>query len=235
LKRGEELVQEVERTAKNFFDNGMFLIASNVLWIPLMSAIPSWSFKMFLSFMVFALIETIIAWVWWKKPLKIVRFNSLTGYIQIFTMSTLFCFPMFRITEGNLFWIALALYTVIVTLSLFKRELIFQTFHNPQESKLFFVLMGLLVVIMTVGGLSAYRGRDGILMAFMNDHQKTWHVSTIFYFMGLLLIIICSSLLKKPEEIEYGTKKRAKSRSKSRSRSQRKQTKLKRNKLGPPY
>jgi hypothetical protein len=72
-------------------------------------------------------------------------------------------------------------------------------------------------------------------MAFMNDHQKTWHVSTIFYFMGLLLIIICSSLLKKPEEIEYGTKKRAKSRSKSRSRSQRKQTKLKRNKLGPPY
>lgn len=67
--------------------------------------------------------------------------------------------------------------------------------------------MGIFVVIMIVGGLSAYLGQDGILMAFMNDYQKAWHISTILYFMGLLIIFLSSSLLKKPEEIQYGKKK----------------------------
>lgn len=121
-----------ERTARKFFDgNGMYLLGSNLLMGTLLSLVPFGSLKVFILFMIITLIETVIAWVWWKRGIEIIRFNSLTAFLLCVTMGFFMVFPLFRMMQGILFSLGMIAYLFVAIYALYRKELIFQAFHKP--------------------------------------------------------------------------------------------------------
>ncbi|MGI8386737.1 hypothetical protein [Robertmurraya sp. P23] len=197
------MVREVERTAKNFFDgNGLALLGSNLLMGTLLNLVPRWSLSVFLFFMVITLIETVIAWVWWKKGMEIVRFNSLTAFLLLATIGLFGVFPLFRMIQGILFWLVLIIYLLVAFYALYRKELIFQAFHNPRESKLIYGIFGVFFVFLILGAFSFRNGQEMVILASLNDHQGALYVAGFAYALGLFFTFISTALLKKPSEIK---------------------------------
>ncbi|WP_218970445.1 hypothetical protein [Cytobacillus gottheilii] len=147
-------------------------------------------------------IEVTIAWIWWKKGMEIVRFNSLTAFLMFSTFGVFLVFPLLRISNGMFFWVVLAFYLFIAFYSLYKRELVFQAFHKPKGSKLYISIIVILFIFLIVGALSFRYGQEMVILAMMNDHQGAFFISVFLYFIGLFVTFISTSLLKKPSEIK---------------------------------
>lgn len=192
------------RNFKNFIvGNAFALIGSNLLFGILFSLVPSGSLNIFLLFMAVTLFEVVIAWLWWKKGMELVRFNSLTAFLLCITMGFFMVFPLFRITHGILFfWIVLFVYLLIVIYSLIKKEIIFQAFHKPGKSKIANGTVIVLVLFLILGAFSFRYGQEMIIMANLNDQQGALYVSAITYGLGLLITFVSTALLKKPSEIK---------------------------------
>jgi hypothetical protein len=199
----EYLVREVERTAKNFFDgNGMYLLGSNLLWALLASLVPTWSMTVFLMFLSITIIETLIAWKWWKQGVEIVRFNSLTSFLLLKTMGLFWIFPILRVAQGFLFWLLLALYLLVAFIALYRRELIFQAFHNPSQSRLIYGILAVFFLFLILGSFSFRNGQEMVVLASLNDNQGLLYVAGFTYALGLFMTFISTALLKKPSEIK---------------------------------
>jgi hypothetical protein len=197
------LVKNVERTAKNFFNgNGMYLLGSGLLWSTLMSLMPKWSLNLFVLFISVTLVEVAIAWVWWKQGVEIVRFNSLTAFLQLETMAVFWIFPILRITQGIWFLGLIVLYLIVFVYALYRKELIFQAFDNPRESKLIYGIVAVFFVFLVLGTFSFRRGQEMVILASMDDNQGLWYVSGFAYALALFIVFLSTSLLKKPSEIK---------------------------------
>jgi hypothetical protein len=197
------LVKDVARTAKNFFDgNGMYLLGSNLLMGTLLSLVPTGSLNIFLFFMLITAIETVIAWIWWKRDMEIVRFNSLTAFFLVATLGLFCVFPLFRLIDGMVFWLILSAYLLVLLYALYRKEVIFQAFHKPGQSKLFLGIVFILFVFIVVGALSYRNGQEMVILSNMNDSQGAFFVAVFTYFLGLFMTFVSTALLKKPSEIK---------------------------------
>lgn len=192
------------RNFKNFIvGNAFALIVSNLLFGILFSLVPSGSLNIFLLFMAITLFEAVIAWLWWKNGMEIVRFNSLTAFLLCITMGLFMVFPLLRITKGMpLFWIILSVYLLIVIYSLIKKEIIFQAFHKPGNSRIAKGTVIVLILFLILGAFSFRYGQEMIIMASLNDQQGALYVSGVTYGLGLLITFVSTALLKKPSEIK---------------------------------
>lgn len=180
----------------------MYLLGSNLLWAILASLVPTGSMRVFLLFISITIIETLITWKWWKQGVEIVRFNSLTSFLLLSTMGLFWIFPILRVTQGFLFWLLLAVYLIVVFIALYRRELIFQAFHNPRESKLIYGILGVFFIFLIVGAFSFRNGQEMVILASLNDHQGLLYVAGFTYALGLFMTFISTALLKKPSEIK---------------------------------
>ncbi|HHY71972.1 MAG TPA: hypothetical protein GX497_01855, partial [Bacillus bacterium] len=113
------------------------LMGLSVILIPIMSAIPTWSLKIFMLNVCLATFLTLLARYLYEKIPEEYWYNSLVNYFITSSMGFYAVTPFLRITyHFSLFWLFLFLYVFILVFTVFKREMIFQAFHKPGESKL---------------------------------------------------------------------------------------------------
>lgn len=193
-----------DRNFKDFIVGNAFgLIGSNLLMGTLSSLVPSVSLNIFLLFMAITLVETVIAWIWWRRGMELVRYNSLTAFLLCMTVGLFMVFPLLRITHGiPLFWVTFAVYALMILYALIKRETIFQAFHKPANSRIAKGTVIVLILFLLLGALSFRHGQEMVILASMNDQQGALFVSSFTYSLGLLVTFVSTALLKKPSEIK---------------------------------
>lgn len=179
----------------------MYLLGSNLLFGTLLCLVPSGSLNVFLFFMAVTLIELGITFVWWRKGMELVRFNSLTSFLLCITMGIFMVTPLFRIMlDTVLFMVILVVYLLLLLYALFKKEVIFQAFDKPGKSKIAKGTIIVLVVLIVLGALSFRYGQEMVIMSNLNDQQGGLFVASFLYVLGLLITFVSTALLKKPKE-----------------------------------
>jgi hypothetical protein len=193
-----------DRDFKNFIvGNAFALLGTNLLMGTLSSLVPAGSLNIFLLFMAITLVEIMIAWVWWKNGMELVRFNSLTAFLLCITVGLFMVVPLLRITWSMpLFWIVLAAYILMIFYALIKKEVIFQAFYKPGNSRIAKGTVIVLIFFLVLGAFSFRYGQEMVILASMNDQQGALYVSSFTYGLGLLLTFVSTALLKKPSEIK---------------------------------
>lgn len=182
--------------------NALYLLISNLLFGVLLSLIPAGSLTTFLLFMLITLLEMGLTWVWWKKDMEMIRYNSLTAFLLLMTMGVFAVTPLFRVMNGTfLFWSVLAIYLIVLLYSLVKKEIIFQAFDKPGKSKIAKGTVIFVLVLLILGAFSFRYGQEMVIMASLNDQQGALYVSAFAYVIGLLMTFVSTSLLKKSKEI----------------------------------
>lgn len=139
-----------------------------------------------------------LSWVWWKNNMELIRYNSLTAFLLIITMGFFAVMPLFRILSDTiLFFLALAMYVLVLVYALYKREMIFQAFDKPEKSKLAKAIVVLVLVLLVLGALSFRYGQEMAILVLLNDYQGAFYVSSFAFIIGLLMTFVSTSLLKK--------------------------------------
>nr|WP_295974893.1 hypothetical protein [uncultured Bacillus sp.] len=188
------------RNFKTFIgsSNAVYLLISNVLFGTLLSFVPSGSLITFLIFILITAFEMSLSWVWWKNNMELIRYNSLTAFLLIITMGFFAVMPLFRILSDTiLFFLALAMYVLVLVYALYKREMIFQAFDKPEKSKLAKAIVVLVLVLLVLGALSFRYGQEMAILVLLNDYQGAFYVSSFAFIIGLLMTFVSTSLLKK--------------------------------------
>ncbi|WP_148361195.1 hypothetical protein [Bacillus timonensis] len=193
---------ESEQRIKFFEGNALGLLIGPVMFGFFGSAIPDWSFRIFLLMMVTTFILLCIARYWYKTIPNTIRYNSLVAFLMLISMGLYIAIPILRISFHTMvFWPLLILYLLVMGYSLLKREMIFQAFHMPGKSK---IVLGSYVFLMILTIISAFSFRNGqelVIMQLLSENQGLIFFSFILYLGGLFLSFIAFALLKKPEEI----------------------------------
>lgn len=194
-----------ERNFKIFISdsNALYLLISNLLFGVLLSLIPTGSLTIFLLFMLITVLEMVLAWVWWRKDMEIIRYNSLTAFLLLVTMGLFAVMPLLRIMSGTiLFWSALVIYLIVLLYSLAKKEMIFRAFDKPGKSKIAKGTVIFVLALLILGAFSFRYGQEMVIMASLNDQQGALYVSAFAYVIGLLMTFVSTALLKKPKEVK---------------------------------
>lgn len=130
--------------------------------------------------------------------MELIRYNSLTAFLLIITMGFFAVMPLFRILSDTiLFFLALAMYVLVLVYALYKREMIFQAFDKPEKSKLAKAIVVLVLVLLVLGALSFRYGQEMAILVLLNDYQGAFYVSSFAFIIGLLMTFVSTSLLKK--------------------------------------
>lgn len=194
-------MESVERF-KFFEGNALGILINSIIFGFFASAIPDWSFRIFLLNVVITIISLGIARYWYTSIPNTIRYNSLVAFVMLITMGFYVATPLFRMTLGTkVFWPVLILYLVVIGYSLQKREMIFQAFHRSRGSKIALGAYLFVIILAIICAFSFRNGQELIIMQLLNQNQGVFFFSSILYLGGLFLSFLSFALLKKPEEI----------------------------------
>ncbi|WP_157060133.1 hypothetical protein [Saccharibacillus kuerlensis] len=212
VKEPGNMREKTERNLKNFLGfNASLLLASNLLWGALFSLMPFgfWNAKIFTAILAITVVELVIIWIWWKSPnMPLSRCNSLTSYVQLLTMNVIFSLSLYQLTWGSVwFWVFLGVFVVVWALSVFSLEYLAAALRTPKGEKWMLLPLGALAIFFTLGGLSAYKGQEGIIMELLTDYGKAWYVSLFMYVMGLFLMFLTGNLVRKKDPKKQSSQK----------------------------
>lgn len=194
---------ESEQRFKFFEGNALGLLISSVLFGFFGSAIPDWSFGIFLLNLLITIFSLGLARYWHQSVKSTIRYNSLTSFMMLITMGFFLAEPIFRISFGTMvFWSFVLLYLLIIGYSLFKREMIFQAFHRPEKSKIAFGSYLFVIILIIISAFSFRNGQELIIMQLLDENEGVFFFTFLMYLGGLFMSFLSFALLKKPEDIK---------------------------------
>lgn len=194
---------EGEQRFKFFEGNGLAVLIGPFVFGLFGSLIPDWSFRIFLLNILITIFSVGLARYWYQKVENTVRYNSLTSFIMLITMGLFLTEPILRMSFGTMvFWPFVLLYVLVIAYSLYKREMIFQAFHEPGKSKIAFGSYLFVFILIIISAFSFRNGQELILMQLLDDHEGVFFFTSLMYFGGLFLSFLSFALLKKPEDIK---------------------------------
>lgn len=135
-----------------------------------------------------------IFWIFHKEDSK--RYFSLLSFAMMMGIVYYAMSPAFKILYPSFFfWLLLMVTIGIICFLLIKRDAVTKAFVNPQESwfkNLVYLYFG---TILFIGGIMWTYMR-------MNDTGMTIGVATIFYFIGLMIMMVAPAMLTTEERVK---------------------------------
>ncbi|RTQ94048.1 hypothetical protein [Lysinibacillus telephonicus] len=147
-----------------------------------------------LSIAILSAILSYIIWIFQKHNSK--RYFSLHSFVMLMVIVYYAMSPAFKALYPTIFfWLLLIVTIGLISFLLFKQDAITRALVNPREmwfKNLLFIYIG---IILFIGGIMwAY------IIAF--DAGPFIGVAIIFYFIGLLMMMIAPAMLSTPERVK---------------------------------
>jgi hypothetical protein len=183
--------------------NAFGLLVLDIIFGAGASAMPSGSLFIFCLNLIITVIGLYLARYWWKTVPSNTRYNSLVSFVSFASVGFFAVTPLLRISYGSLlFWTFFILYLLVLGYSLYKKEIIFQAFHRPENSKVAKGVSLFLLVLIVISAFSFRNGQELIILRLLSDYQGVFFIFFILYGIGILFTFIATAMLKKPEEIK---------------------------------